>query len=131
MPDTSTGTLINQISTVIVPVSDQDAAVAFYTEKLGFEKRADVPMGEQMRWIEVAPPGASSTVAIVPPREGEPVGVQTRIAFSTHDIESAHAELTAAGVDCDEVERMGGPVPPMLFFRDQDANKLLIVELSE
>ena len=131
MPDTSTGTLINQIATVIVPVTDQDAALAFYTDKLGFEKRADVPMGEQMRWIEVAPPGGSSTVAIVPPREGEPVGVETRIAFSTQDIESVHGELKSKGVDVDDVERMGGPVPPMLSIRDQDGNKLLIVELTE
>jgi catechol 2,3-dioxygenase-like lactoylglutathione lyase family enzyme len=132
MADTSTGTRIKQLSTVIVPVSDQDAAIAFYTEKLGFEKRADIPMGEDMRWVEVAPPGADTTVAIVPPRPGEPVGVQTRIAFSTEDIGGLHADLQAQGVDVDaEVSRMGDPVPPMLFLRDQDANTLLVVELSE
>ncbi|HEX5225893.1 MAG TPA: VOC family protein [Solirubrobacteraceae bacterium] len=132
MADTSTSTRIKHVSTVIVPVSDQDAAIAFYTEKLGFEKRADVPMGEEMRWIEVAPPGADTTVAIVPPRPGEPVGVQTRIAFSTEDIDALHAELQAQGVDVDaEVSRMGDPVPPMVFLRDQDGNSLLVVELSE
>jgi catechol 2,3-dioxygenase-like lactoylglutathione lyase family enzyme len=132
MADTSTGTRIEQLSTVIVPVSDQDAALAFYTEKLGFEKRAEIPMGNEMRWLEVAPPGADTTVAIVPPREGEPVGVQTRIAFSTHDIDALHADLRSQGVDIDEeVSRMGDPVPPMVFLRDQDGNQMMVVELPE
>lgn len=129
MTETTTITHITQVGTVIVPVSDQENAIAFYTEKLGFEKRADIPMGEAMRWVEVAPPGASTTVAIVPPREGEPTGVQTRIAFATDDIDADHASLRAAGVDVDaEVMRMGDPVPPMFFFRDQDGNTLLIVQ---
>jgi catechol 2,3-dioxygenase-like lactoylglutathione lyase family enzyme len=127
--DTSTG--ISQIGTVIVPVSDQDRAIEFYTGKLGFEKRADIPMGEQMRWVEVAPPGAATTIAIVPPREGEPIGVQTRIAFATDDIDATHASVLAQGVDADaEISRMGGPVPPMFFFRDQDGNSALIVQRS-
>jgi catechol 2,3-dioxygenase-like lactoylglutathione lyase family enzyme len=129
MSSTDTSIRISQVGTVIVPVSDQDRAIEFYTGKLGFEKRADVPMGEAMRWVEVAPPGASTTVAIVPPREGEPTGVETRIAFATDDVDADHASLKAQGVDVDdEVMRMGGPVPPMFFFRDQDQNKLLIVQ---
>jgi predicted enzyme related to lactoylglutathione lyase len=120
---------ISQVGTVIVPVSDQEKAIAFYTEKLGFEKRADIRMGQEMRWVEVAPPGASTTVAIVPPREGDPTGVQTGIAFATDDVDGDHASLKAQGVDVDEeVMRLGGPVPPMFFFRDQDANTLLIVQ---
>jgi catechol 2,3-dioxygenase-like lactoylglutathione lyase family enzyme len=131
MSDTTTRTRISQMATVMVPVTDQDRAIAFYTEKLGFEKRADVPMGEAMRWVEVAPPGATTTVAIVPPREGESAGIETRIAFETDDIDADHASLKAQGVDVDEtVSRMGGPVPPMFFFRDPDNNKLLIVERS-
>jgi catechol 2,3-dioxygenase-like lactoylglutathione lyase family enzyme len=131
MSDTTTRTRISQMATVMVPVTDQDRAIAFYTEKLGFEKRADVPMGEAMRWVEVAPPGATTTVAIVPPREGESAGIETRIAFETDDIDADHASLKAQGVDVDEtVSRMGGPVPPRFFFRDPDNNKLLIVERS-
>jgi catechol 2,3-dioxygenase-like lactoylglutathione lyase family enzyme len=129
MIETTTTTHITQVGTVIIPVSDQEKAIAFYTEKLGFEKRTDIPMGEAMRWVEVAPPGASTTVAIVPPREGEPTGVETRIAFATDDIDADHASLKAQGVDVDEtVSRMGDPVPPMFFFRDQDGNTLLIVQ---
>jgi catechol 2,3-dioxygenase-like lactoylglutathione lyase family enzyme len=129
MSSSQTSTRISQVSTVIVPVSDQDRAIEFYTGKLGFEKRADIPMGEAMRWVEVAPAGAATTIAIVPPREGEPTGVQTRVAFATDDIDADHASLKAQGVDVDdEVSRMGGPVPPMFWFRDQDANSFLIVQ---
>ena len=128
---TQTQTNISQIGTVIVPVSDQDEAIAFYTEKLGFEKRSDTPFGNGDRWVEVAPAGAATTVAIVKPREGEPTGVETRVAFSTSGVDADHAELKARGVDVDdEVMRMGDPVPPMFFFRDQDGNKLLIVQTS-
>src|SRR4051812_23109588 len=127
-PDTSTR--ISQVGTVMVPVNDQDRAIAFYTEKLGFEKRSDTPFGNGDRWVEVAPAGASTTIALVMPREGESAGVQSRVAFSTSDIDADHAHLRERGVDCDEVMRMGDPVPPMFFFRDQDSNNLLLVQTS-
>ena len=131
MTDTQTTTKITQVGTVIVPVSDQDNAIAFYTEKLGFEKRSDIPFGDGDRWVEVAPAGAETTIAIVKPRPGEPTGVETRIALSSPDVDADHAELKARGVDVDdEVSRMGDPVPPMFFLRDQDGNKLFVVQSS-
>lgn len=132
MAEIDTKLQIQQVGTVIVPVSDQDRALEFYTEKLGFEKRADIPFGEgSERWLEVAPAGASTTIALVPPREGETTGIHTRVAFSTKDADADHAELSARGVDVDaEVMRMGGPVPPMFFFSDQDGNRYLIVQSS-
>ncbi|HXA54900.1 MAG TPA: VOC family protein [Solirubrobacteraceae bacterium] len=127
MADTS----ITQIGTVIVPVSDQDGALDFYTGKLGFEKRADIPFGHSERWVEVAPAGAATTLALMPPREGEAVGIPTRVSFSTGDIDADHADLKGRGVDVDaEVMRMGDPVPPMFFFRDQDGNSFFIVQTS-
>jgi catechol 2,3-dioxygenase-like lactoylglutathione lyase family enzyme len=131
MPDTQTATHISQVATAMVPVADQDAAIAFYTGKLGLELRADTPFGNGDRWVEVAPEGADTTIALVTPRPGDPVGVETRIALSTSDIDADHAQLKAGGVDVDEeVMRMGDPVPPMCFFRDQDANKLMLVQTS-
>jgi catechol 2,3-dioxygenase-like lactoylglutathione lyase family enzyme len=131
MPDTGAATRITQIGTVIVPVSDQDEALAFYTEKLGFEKRSDTPFGRGERWVEVAPSGAASTLALMPPREGEAVGVQTRVSFSTSDVDADHAAMKERGVDVDpEVMRMGDPVPPMFFFRDGDGNSFFIVQTS-
>ena len=125
-----TKTRISQIGTVVIPVSDQDRAIAFYTESLGFEKRTDVPFGEGYRWVEVAPADAVTTIAIVPPPPGKPTGnVETGIALNTDDVDAVHADLKARGVDVDEeVSRMGDPVPPMFWFRDPDGNSLLIVE---
>jgi catechol 2,3-dioxygenase-like lactoylglutathione lyase family enzyme len=129
MAETETRTHITQVGTVIVPVSDQDRALEFYLDKLGFEKRTDTPYGDGDRWVEVAPPGAPTTIALVPPREGESVGIETRVGFSTEDAEADNASLRARGVDADEaVMRMGEPVPPMFFFRDPDGNSFLIVE---
>jgi catechol 2,3-dioxygenase-like lactoylglutathione lyase family enzyme len=124
---------ISKLGTVVVPVSDQDRAIEFYVETLGFEKRTDVPFGNGYRWVEVVPAGAVTTIAIVPPPEGKPTGgVETGIALSTDDVDADHADLKAAGVDVDaEVTRMGGPVPPMFWFRDPDGNTLLVVESAE
>jgi catechol 2,3-dioxygenase-like lactoylglutathione lyase family enzyme len=130
MTDTKTRTRITQLGTVMVPVSDQDRALEFYLEKLGFEKRADIPYGRGDRWVEVAPPGAATTIALVPPREGESAGIETRVGFTTEDVDADHAHLRDQGIDVDDVMRMGDPVPPMLFFRDPDGNRFMIVERS-
>jgi len=121
---------INQVGTVIVTVSDTDKAIDFYTGTLGFEKRVDVPMGNGYRWVEVAPAGAITTIAVVPPREGDPAGgKETGITLNTSDIEADHSSLKEKGVDVDaEISRLGGPVPPMFWFRDQDNNTLLVVQ---
>jgi catechol 2,3-dioxygenase-like lactoylglutathione lyase family enzyme len=129
MAETETRTHVTQIGTVMVPVTDQDRAIEFYLDRLGFEKRADIPFGRGERWVEVAPTGAATTIALVLPREGDPTGIETRVALTSEDIDADHAELLARGVDADaEVMRMGDPIPPMFFFRDQDANNLLMVQ---
>ena len=131
MPQTATH--INQLGRVIIPVSDQDKALEFYTDKLGFEVRADVPMGEGGdRWLEVAPPGGGAAVAIMPPRPGEtPNNTQACVVFTTDDLDAGHAALEERGVDVDEVMGGEGPVPRMFFFRDPDKNNLLLVEDRE
>jgi len=65
---------VSKVTNVIVPVDDQDRVLQFYTETLGLEKRADIPMGELARWIEVAPTGADTTIAICPPGPGVTAG---------------------------------------------------------
>ena len=62
-----TGTGITQLGRVIVPVSDQARAKTFYTETLGFEVRSEISMGPDYTWLEVAPRGAVTSIAIVPP----------------------------------------------------------------
>ena len=128
MSITKTG--LYNIGTVVVPVSDQDRAIEFYVETLGLEKRTDTPFGNGYRWVEVAPAGASTTIAIVPPPPGKPSGDrETGISLQSRDIDADHAELKARGVDVDpEVSRMGDPVPPLFWFRDPDGNTLMVVE---
>jgi catechol 2,3-dioxygenase-like lactoylglutathione lyase family enzyme len=121
-------TRIKEVGTVIVPVSDQDRAIEFYTEKLGFEVRTDSAYGDGDRWVEVAPAGAATTIALVPPREGQSVGVPTNMGLSTEDVDADHASLKERGADVDDVMRMGDPVPPMFFLRDQDGNQIFVVE---
>jgi catechol 2,3-dioxygenase-like lactoylglutathione lyase family enzyme len=115
-----TKTRITRVETVALPVTNQDRALEFYLGKLGFEKRRDVPFGPGARWIEVAPPGAATTIALVP------AGMPTGVRLVTEDAEADHASLRARGVDADpEITRMD-PAPPMFSFRDPDGNSLVI-----
>jgi catechol 2,3-dioxygenase-like lactoylglutathione lyase family enzyme len=126
---TSTKTRVEKIATVVVPVADQDRAIEFYVEKLGFEKRTDMPFGNGYRWVEVAPGEAVTTIALVPPPpDGKPAGNrETGISLHSEDIDAYHAELSAAGVDVDaEVSRMGDPVPPLFWLRDPEGNSLIV-----
>jgi lactoylglutathione lyase len=119
---------ITGVHTVGVPVTDAERALEFYTGTLGLAKRLDVPMGDGGRWIEVAPPGAETTIALVGSNTGAPAGVDTGIRLATGSADELHAALLASGVDADpEVLRWPG-VPPMFAFRDQDANRLVVVE---
>ncbi|MDQ3989090.1 MAG: VOC family protein [Actinomycetota bacterium] len=111
-----------------VPVTDQDRAVEFYVEQLGCEPRVDAPV-EQLggRWIEVAPPGATTTIALVPAREGVPSGVETGIRLTTGDAAALHQNLRERGVDVGELLRWEG-IPPMFTLHDPDGNHLVVVE---
>jgi catechol 2,3-dioxygenase-like lactoylglutathione lyase family enzyme len=123
-------TPISDVMTIGVPVTDQDRALKFYLDNLGLKKRRDVPL-EQFggRWIEVAPAGATVTIALVPVREGVPAGVQTGIRLKADDAAAVHAQLQARGVNVGELLRWPG-VPAMFAFHDQDGNGLEIVEAS-
>jgi len=118
---------ITGVRTVGVPVTDQDRAIDFYVGTLGFEKRLDVDMGGGRRWIEVAPCGAATSIALVAAKQGLPAGVETGIRFVATDADAVHTGMRASGVDADDVLRWPG-VPPMFAFRDQDGNGMEIVE---
>jgi catechol 2,3-dioxygenase-like lactoylglutathione lyase family enzyme len=126
MAKTAAPTRISQVGTIGVPVNDQDRALAFYLEKLGFETRMDLPYGGGERWIEVAPAGAPTTIALVRSGEDNPPGVDTGVRLTTDDAAADHAALLAGGVDADP-EIMQYPVP-MFTFRDPDGNRLIVVE---
>jgi catechol 2,3-dioxygenase-like lactoylglutathione lyase family enzyme len=123
---------VREINLVCISSPDQDRSIAFYVDLLGFEKRTDIPFGGEYRWVEVYPPEGSAGIALAPPRPGsEFTPVETGITLTTDDIDATHADLKAKGVDVDaEVSRMGGPVPPMFWFRDADGHTLMIVETA-
>ena len=127
--DTQTRTTLSNIGVAMFTVADQDAALAFYTEKLGFEVRSDTRFGEQaeMRWLEVAPPGSHARLALNPPMGGPPGGGS--IGVETTDVLGEHARLSAiGGIDLDPAP-MQMPGAPLLFMlRDPDGNHIAVVE---
>jgi catechol 2,3-dioxygenase-like lactoylglutathione lyase family enzyme len=124
--------MVSRIGTVLLPVSDQDRALEFYTGTLGFETRIDAPFGPGGRWIEVAPAGAETSIALVPAggaSASASASASTEVSLATRDAAADHAELLARAVDADaELIRMGDQVPPMFTFRDPDGNRFRVVE---
>ncbi len=120
---------VSTVGRVLIPVADQDQAIAFYTEVLGFTLTSDVPFADGSRWVEVTPPGGGTALALVPPQGEYQPGRMTGVSLGSSDPRGDHAELAAKGVDVD-TELMGGDgtVPLLFFFRDHDKNQLMIVE---
>jgi lactoylglutathione lyase len=125
---TTTSTHITGIRTVSVPVDDQDTALRFYTDTLGFTLLRDMPTPSGGRWIELAPGGGHTIVTLEPAAPGVTRGA-IGIRFTTDDAEGAHAALVAAGVETDEILRWPG-VPAMFAFRDPDGNAFSITETT-
>ncbi len=128
-PFTQSPTTLANIGVVMFTVADQDIALAFYTEKLGFELRGDTRFGpnDEMRWLEVAPPGSTARLALNPPMGGQPGG--GGIGVETPDVLGEHARLSAVdGLDVDP-EPMRTPGAPLMFMvRDPDGNTVVVVE---
>src|SRR4051794_12044331 len=124
---THTSTTVSNIAVAMFTVADQDAALGFYTEKLGYEVRSDMRFGEdgRMRWLEVAPPGSSARLALNAPMQGRPGGGS--IGVETPDVAGEHERLrTTEGVDVD-AELMRAPgVPTMFGVRDPDGNTIWV-----
>jgi catechol 2,3-dioxygenase-like lactoylglutathione lyase family enzyme len=126
---TQAPTTLSNIGVVMFTVADQDAALAFYTEKLGFEVRGDMPFGEhgEMRWLEVAPPGSTARLALNPPMGAAPGG--GGIGVETEDVLGEHARLSAiGGIDVDPAPMRVPGAPLMFMVRDPDGNTVVVVE---
>src|ERR1700733_11349847 len=120
---------VTKVGRVVVPVTDQDEAIAFYTRVLGFTLVADMPFGDGYRWVEIAPPGGGANVAFGPVRNDFQPGSPTGILLSSPDPAADRTELESLGVDVDpDVMGGDGGVPVMFSFRDQDKNQLMIVQ---
>jgi lactoylglutathione lyase len=122
---------MDDISIAMFTVASQDAAIVFYTQKLGFELRSDTRFGpnDEYRWVEVAPPGSHARLALNEPRGGTPGG--GGIGVETADVLAEHRRLSAiGGIDLDP-EPVRTPGAPLLFMmRDPDGNHIAVVQSS-
>jgi len=92
--------MISQIKFASIPVKDQERALAFYRDKLGFEVTTDAPMGEGQRWIEMRPPGAQTGITLfTPPEHEDRIGTFSGVSFKCPDVDATYAELKARGVE--------------------------------
>ena len=124
--------MLTNIGTTTVQVTDQDKALEFYTQKLGFEKRSDEPLGPNQRWIEVAPPGAQTRILLYKATPEGPgaasyeeakarIGQPTGMVLEVDDIEATFAQLKSNGVPIPE-EPQKQPWGWWGVFTDQDGN---------
>ena len=121
-------TTIAGVRTIGINVADQDAAIDFYVDRLGFEKRLDATISDTGRWIEVAPPGVGTSLALVS-EDASSAGADTRIRFTVPNAAAEHATMRERGVTVGDLLRLEG-VPPMYSFDDPDGNRFYIVEES-
>lgn len=117
--------MTTRVLSVSVPVSDQDRALAFYTEVLGCELRTDTEVWPGARLVEVVPPGSDVGLVLLPPDSEIPFAIR----LGSSDAEAAYEKLAAAGVKLhnDEVVHLEG-APPMFFFADLDGNGVVYME---
>jgi lactoylglutathione lyase len=128
MTSSTASTTVRNLGVAMFAVADQDAALAFYTEKLGWEVRADVSFGEggANRWVEVAPPGSTARLALNPPMQGEPGGGS--IGVETPDMAAEHERVSTLGVTVTTPPMDMEGVPKMFAIADPDGNNIWIVE---
>jgi predicted enzyme related to lactoylglutathione lyase len=118
--------MINDIKIVSIPVGDQDRALAFYTEKLGFAVTTDQAFGGGKRWIELEVPGASSKVVLfTPDGQEERIGTFSNIVFGTGDIQKTYEELSARGVEF-AAPPSKQPWGTFVQFSDPDGNSFVL-----
>jgi lactoylglutathione lyase len=122
-------TTITDVRTIGINVTNQDEALAFYVDKLGFEKRLDAPISPTMRWLEVAAAGASTSIALNAAEDTADVGTDTGVRFTVPDAAAEHAAMRDRGIAVGDLLRWEG-VPPMFTFDDPDGNRFYIVEES-
>ena len=116
-----------KLELVIIPVSDVDRAKAFYTDKAGFNADHDHTVSEEIRFVQLTPPGSACSIAIGKGLvEGEPGSVKG-LQMVVADIEAAHADLVARGVDVSEINDLAWG--RFVFFADPDGNKWAVQQL--
>jgi predicted enzyme related to lactoylglutathione lyase len=117
-----------KLELVAVPVADVDRAKAFYADKVGFNADHDHRVSDEIRFVQLTPPGSACSIAlgtgITDAQPGSVRGLQMVVA----DIHAAHAELTARGVEVSEVQEF--PWGFFVFFNDPDGNSWAVQQLA-
>ena len=117
--------MIKQIKFVSIPTSDQDRALAFWTEKMGFKVLTDQPMGQQ-RWIELSIPGAQTGVVLFTPEGHEDrIGSFFNGSFACDDVDYSYRQLSERGVVFDGPPEKQ-PWGNFAKFRDPDGNQFVL-----
>lgn len=121
-----------RVNFVSIPVSDQDRALAFYTEKLGFEVITDMPYGPNQRWIQLLPPGAETGVVLfTPPGQESRIGGYQNMAFICDDVEGTCKRLAENGVEFVQPAARSDWGGMQAIFKDPDGNTFVLANPAE
>src|SRR3954454_5396348 len=119
-----TKTTFTSIRTVAVPVTDQDRTKALF-EQFGLETRLDTELQPGFRWIEMAPVGSPTSLALVQSGPQLPAGIDTGVRLTTPDARAAHAGVIELGLDAGEL--LDWETAPLMFsFSDYDGNRFYV-----
>ena len=116
-----------KLELVNVPVSDVDRAKAFYTEQVGFVEDNDATVNDEIRFVQLTPPGSACSIAIGTGLSEAPPGSVAGLQLVVDDIEAAHAALADRGVDVSDVQVF--PWGSFVFFSDPDGNGWAVQQL--
>jgi catechol 2,3-dioxygenase-like lactoylglutathione lyase family enzyme len=111
---------ITSFEIVSVPVSDQARAKAFYRDILGFELIREADMGPQGKWIQLAPKGCATTIALVTWYDSMKPGGLQGVMLNVTDIDKDHRDLTARGLSLSAIDQQ--PWGRFAMFKDPDGN---------
>jgi predicted enzyme related to lactoylglutathione lyase len=109
-----------KLELIPVPVSDVDRAKAFYTEKAGFNADHDHRVNENLRFVQLTPPGSACSISIGEGLVDTPPGSAKGLQLVVDDIDATRAELTGRGLDVGDVQEF--PWGRFVFFSDPDGN---------
>ena len=116
------------LEVVIVPVSDVDRALTFYTEKVGFDVDHDRSFSETMRIVQLTPPGSGCSIVIGSGLSDAQPGSFQGLQLVVSDIEAAHAELVGRGIEVSDVQRFEWG--SFVFFDDPDGNGWAVQQVT-
>lgn len=118
--------MISHIKFISIPVRDQNRALDFYTEKLGFTIITDQPFDEKQRWIELRIPKAETRVVLFTPDDHqERIGTFSGVSFACADVDKTYADYKARGVEFDGPPQKQ-PWGTFVIFRDSEGNKFVL-----